>query len=82
MRERYSLDRTLLKLWAIALRGQTMFCRRFHAGESACPPAEFSGWKAEGIIAANGSNELISALLIVTVRRDKCVFIREQTFAF
>src|SRR5881394_1346944 len=29
--------------------------------------AEFSGWRAEGIVAGNGSNELIQALLMVTM---------------
>src|SRR5437870_12900097 len=29
--------------------------------------AEFSGWRPDGIIAGNGSNELIQALLMVTV---------------
>src|SRR2546425_10301514 len=29
--------------------------------------AEFSGWRPDGVIAGNGSNELIQALLMVTV---------------
>src|SRR6266480_4235096 len=29
--------------------------------------AEFCGWQADGIIAGNGSNELIQGLLLVTV---------------
>jgi len=43
--------------------------------------AEFSGWQAEGIIAGNGSNELIQALLMVTVGPGKRVLICEPTFA-
>lgn len=43
--------------------------------------AEFSEWRAEGIIAGNGSNELIQALLMVTVGPAKRVLISEPTFA-
>jgi histidinol-phosphate aminotransferase len=43
--------------------------------------AEFSGWSPEGIIAGNGSNELIQALLMVTVGPGKRVLISEPTFA-
>lgn len=43
--------------------------------------AEFCGWKPEGIIAGNGSNELIQALLMVTVAEDRKVLINEPTFA-
>src|ERR1700716_1034357 len=43
--------------------------------------AEFSGWTADGIIAGNGSNELIQALLMVTVGEGKRVLINEPTFA-
>src|SRR6266704_2099360 len=43
--------------------------------------AEFSGWTADGIIAGNGSNELIQALLMVTVGPGKRVLISEPTFA-
>jgi histidinol-phosphate aminotransferase len=43
--------------------------------------AEFSGWKPEGIIAGNGSNELIQAVLMVTVGSGKRVLISEPTFA-
>jgi histidinol-phosphate aminotransferase len=43
--------------------------------------AEFSGWRAEGIVAGNGSNELIQALLMVTVGEGKRVLINEPTFA-
>src|SRR5438067_3976218 len=43
--------------------------------------AEFSGWRPDGIIAGNGSNELIQALLMVTVGPEKRVVICEPTFA-
>src|SRR6267142_18872 len=43
--------------------------------------AEFSGWIANGIVAGNGSNELIQALLMVTVGEGKRVLISEPTFA-
>lgn len=43
--------------------------------------ARFAGWKPEGIVAGNGSNELIQALLMVTVGEGKRVLISEPTFA-
>lgn len=43
--------------------------------------AVFSGWKPEGIIAGNGSNELIQAVLMVTIGPGKRVLISEPTFA-
>ena len=43
--------------------------------------AKFSGWQADGIIAGNGSNELIQALLMVTIGEGKRVLITEPTFA-
>ena len=43
--------------------------------------AEFAEWKADGIIAGNGSNELIQALLMVTIAPGKTVLISEPTFA-
>src|SRR6267143_7278757 len=43
--------------------------------------AEFSGWRPDGVIAGNGSNELIQALLMVTVGPGKRVLITEPTFA-
>jgi len=43
--------------------------------------AEFSGWQTKGIVAGNGSNELIQALLMVTVGPGKRVLICEPTFA-
>lgn len=43
--------------------------------------AEFAQWKSDGIIAGNGSNELIQALLMVTISSGKSVLISEPTFA-
>jgi histidinol-phosphate aminotransferase len=43
--------------------------------------AEFASWKPDGIIAGNGSNELIQALLMVTIATGKIVLISEPTFA-
>jgi histidinol-phosphate aminotransferase len=43
--------------------------------------AAFAGWQEAGIIAGNGSNELIQALLLVTVGLGKKVLISEPTFA-
>ena len=42
---------------------------------------EFSGWKPDGVLVGNGSNELIQALLMVTVEERKRVLINEPTFA-
>ena len=42
--------------------------------------AGFSGWRADGILAGNGSNELIEALLVVTVGAGTRVVIPEPTF--
>ena len=43
--------------------------------------AQFAGWKTDGIIAGNGSNELIQALLMVAIGPGKRVLISEPTFA-
>jgi len=42
--------------------------------------AAFSGWRPEGVLAGNGSNELIEALLVVTVGPGTRVVIPEPTF--
>src|SRR5689334_7850026 len=42
--------------------------------------AKFAGWKAEGTLAGNGSNELIQALLMVTVSSGTRVVLPEPTF--
>lgn len=41
----------------------------------------FSNWTTDGIVAGNGSNELIQATLMVTVTEGKKVLISEPTFA-
>jgi histidinol-phosphate aminotransferase len=43
--------------------------------------ADFAGWQPDGVIAGNGSNELIQALLMVTVGEGRRVLISEPTFA-
>src|SRR4051812_23302723 len=43
--------------------------------------AAFAGWTADGVVAGNGSNELIQATLMVTVGEDRRVLISEPTFA-
>jgi histidinol-phosphate aminotransferase len=43
--------------------------------------AEFTGWKPDGILAGNGSNELIQALLMVAVGAQTRILISEPTFA-
>ena len=43
--------------------------------------AQFADWKPDGVIAGNGSNELIQALLMVTIASGKSVLICEPTFA-
>lgn len=42
--------------------------------------AAWSGWHADGVIAGNGSNELIEALLLVTVSPGTPVVLPEPTF--
>jgi histidinol-phosphate aminotransferase len=42
--------------------------------------AQFANWKPDGIIAGNGSNELIQAVLMVTMGAGKRVLISEPTF--
>ena len=42
--------------------------------------AQFAEWKPDGIIAGNGSNELIQAVLMVTMAPGKRVLISEPTF--
>jgi histidinol-phosphate aminotransferase len=43
--------------------------------------AEHTGWSVEGIVPGNGSNEIIQALLMVTLGEGKRVLINEPTFA-
>jgi histidinol-phosphate aminotransferase len=42
--------------------------------------AQFANWKPDGVIAGNGSNELIQAVLMVTMGAGKRVLISEPTF--
>jgi histidinol-phosphate aminotransferase len=42
--------------------------------------AAFAGWRPDGVIAGNGSNELIQALLMVTVEPGKTLLLSEPTF--
>ena len=42
--------------------------------------ASFAGWRRDGVLAGNGSNELIEALLLVTVGPGARVVIPEPTF--
>jgi histidinol-phosphate aminotransferase len=42
--------------------------------------ADFAGWRPDGVLAGNGSNELIEALLLVTVGPGARVLIPEPTF--
>src|SRR5258708_37721311 len=42
--------------------------------------AQFAGWKPDGVLAGNGSNELIQATLMVTVGSGTRVLIPEPTF--
>src|SRR4029077_1369029 len=42
--------------------------------------ARFSSWTPDGVLAGNGSNELIEALLLVTVGQGTRVVIPEPTF--
>src|ERR1051325_3860767 len=43
--------------------------------------AGFAGWRADGVVAGNGSNELIQATLMVTIGEGRRVLISEPTFA-
>ncbi|HZI18797.1 MAG TPA: histidinol-phosphate transaminase [Pyrinomonadaceae bacterium] len=43
--------------------------------------AAFNGWTPEGVVAGNGSNELIQATLMVTIGEGRRVLISEPTFA-
>ena len=43
--------------------------------------AEFAGWVPDGVVAGNGSNELIQATLMVSIGEGRRVLIRAPTFA-
>jgi histidinol-phosphate aminotransferase len=42
--------------------------------------ADFSGWRSDGLLVGNGSNELIEAILMVTVEKGRRVVIPQPTF--
>ncbi len=52
----------------------------FDPSELLAALARFSGWRPDGILAGNGSNEMIEALLLVTVGEGTRVVIPEPTF--
>jgi len=52
----------------------------FFPEELAKKLAAFSGWPSEGILVGNGSNELIQAVLMVTVEKGKRVAFPQPTF--
>jgi histidinol-phosphate aminotransferase len=52
----------------------------FVARELTDAAAEYTGWPAAGVLVGNGSNELIQALLAVTVGEGVAVVIPEPTF--
>ena len=43
--------------------------------------AEFAGWRADGVVTGNGSNELIQALLMVTAGEGRRILVSEPTFS-
>src|ERR687884_89241 len=43
--------------------------------------AAFAGWTADGVLAGNGSNELIQATLMTTIEPGRRVLVCEPTFA-
>ena len=43
--------------------------------------AAFAGWTPEGVVAGNGSNELIQATVMVNVGEGRRVVVSEPTFA-
>jgi histidinol-phosphate aminotransferase len=52
----------------------------FVPADLAAKLARFSGWKADGILVGNGSNELIQAILTVTVEPGKHMVVPQPTF--
>lgn len=53
----------------------------FDPAELTAALARHAGWKADGVLAGNGSNELIEALLMVTVGPGTRIVIPEPTFS-
>jgi histidinol-phosphate aminotransferase len=70
--KRRVLDRALARPW----------CRYpdFDPRELTEALARFAGWRPDGVLAGNGSNELIEALMLVTVAPGTRVVIPEPTF--
>ncbi len=52
----------------------------FHPSELLLAMARYAGWRPDGVLAGNGSNELIQALLLVTVGAGTRVLVPEPTF--
>lgn len=52
----------------------------FDPAELCARLARFAGWRADGVLCGNGSNELIEALLLVTVAAGTRVVIPQPTF--
>jgi histidinol-phosphate aminotransferase len=70
--KRRVLERALLRPWSRY--------PDFDPRELLAALARFSHWRADGILAGNGSNELIEALLLVTVSPGTKVVIPQPTF--
>ena len=70
--KRKVLERALVRPWS---RYPDFDPRELNAALAA-----FAGWKEDGVLAGNGSNELIEALLLVTVASGTRVVIPEPTF--
>ena len=70
--KRRVLDRALARPWSRY--------PEFDPNELVERLAAFAGWRPDGILAGNGSNELIEALLLVTVGPGTRVVIPEPTF--
>jgi histidinol-phosphate aminotransferase len=70
--KRHVLERAMARPWArYPDFNPEPFCARL---------AAHAGWRADGVLAGNGSNELIEALLMVTVSEGTPVVIPEPTF--
>ena len=63
-----------------ALRGPWSRYPEFDPKELLERLADFAGWRPDGVLAGNGSNELIQALLLVTVGAGTRVVVPEPTF--
>ena len=70
--KRRVLDKALVRPWARY--------PDFDPRELTDALARFAGWREDGVLAGNGSNELIEALLLVTLGPGRRVVIPEPTF--